>query len=58
MIGYNYMLKNKKVGHNWIFQMIIGYCNWMFLIPVVLSLVFLLLLLMLFFFGELETTEG
>ena len=33
------MLKNSKIEYNWIFQIVIGYYNWIFLIPVILSLV-------------------
>ena len=33
------MLKNSKIGCNWIFQILIGYYNWKFLISFVLSLV-------------------
>ena len=58
------MLKNSKIGYNWIFQIVIGYYNWIFLISVFLSFVFflllllLLVLLLLFFFLALKTTEG
>ena len=34
------MLKNSKIECNWIFQIVIGYYNWIFLISVVLSLMF------------------
>ena len=43
------MLKNSKIGYDWIFQIILGYHDLIFLISVVLSLV---LLLLLFFFFE------
>ena len=36
------MLKNSKIGCNCIIQVIIGYYNWIFLISVVLSLMFVL----------------
>ena len=49
------MLKNSKIGFNWLFQIIIGYYNPIFLISVVLSLAFFFLL---FVFLEVETTEG
>ena len=36
------MLKKSKLGYNWIFKVIIGYYNLIFLISIVLSLVFFL----------------
>ena len=49
------MLKNSKIGYDWIFQIILGYHDLIFLISVVLSLV---LLLLFFFFLKLENTKG
>ena len=56
IIGYNYILKNSKFRYNWIFKIIIGYYNLIFLISVVLSL-------MCFFYRlrcilEIKTAEG
>ena len=42
------MLKNSKVKYNWIFQIIIGYYNRIFLISVALSLVFFVFVCFLF----------
>ena len=53
------MLKNRKIGSNWIFQITIEYDNWIFLIPVVLSLVgFFCCRCSCCYFLELKTTEG
>ena len=45
------MLKNSNIGYNWLFEIIIGYYNTIFLIFDVLSLG------CVFDFLELETTE-
>ena len=50
------MLKNSKIGCNWIFQIITGYYNWIYLISVVLSLVFFVVYVVVAL--KLETTEG
>ena len=51
------MLKNSKIGYNWLIKIIIGYYNWIFLIYVVLSLVFFCFLFFFFCFLDLEATE-
>ena len=43
------MLKNSKIGYDWIFQIILGYHNLIFLISVVLSLVFAVVVVVFFF---------
>ena len=45
------MLKKSKLGYNWIFKVIIGYYNLIFLISIVLSLVFFLFCFVFLFFG-------
>ena len=40
------MLKNSKIGYSSTFQIIIGYYNWIFVIPVVFSRMLLFLLLL------------
>ena len=57
------MLKNSKIGYNWIFHIIIGYYNWIFLVsslPCVFFCLFLLFCSCFFLFGflELEAPEG
>ena len=56
------MLKNSKIGYNWIFQIVIGYDNWIFLISVFLLLVFFFccccFVFVFCFFLVLKTTEG
>ena len=50
------MLKNSKIGYNWIFQIITGYYNWAFVVSVVFSfevlfVCFLLFVVVFVFFG-------
>ena len=51
------MLKNSKIGYDWIFQIILGYHDLIFLISVVLSLVSVVVVLVVVFL-KLENTKG
>ena len=51
------MLKNSKIGCNCIIQIIIGYYNWIFLISVVLSRMFVLFVVVVVVFMDLKPTN-